>query len=110
MAGKKQKAKKQKARKQPAKKQPAKKRPPKKKPHKKPTKLFTCDTSPDICVTNFTAGNGDKVCFQNIPTAGVTITRFREQLFPLCQRARILRGLSTRLSQPGDTPPFRCRR
>jgi hypothetical protein len=90
---KKRKAKKQPAKKQPAKKQPAKKRPPKKKAHKKPTKLFTCDVSPDICATTFTASNGDHVCFQNIPTAGVTITQISGDTYPFVPTGTNSQGL-----------------
>ncbi|MFZ0417772.1 MAG: hypothetical protein WAM04_06690 [Candidatus Sulfotelmatobacter sp.] len=118
MAAKKQKAKKRKAKKQPAKKQPAKKQPPKKQPPKKqppkkqppkkqppkkqppkknpPKKLpttITCDESPDICISTFTASNGDHVCFQNIPTAGVTITQISGETFPFVPTGTNSQGL-----------------
>jgi hypothetical protein len=96
MAAKK-KAKKQKAKKQPAKKQPAKKQPAKKQPPKKPQKKLpttvTCDETPDICATKFDASNGDHVCFENIPTAGVTLTQISGETFPFVPTGTNSQGL-----------------
>jgi len=85
---KKQKAKKQPAKKQPAKKQPAKKQPPKKAAEKAPhnryvrMKLRTSVLPSSMQATAIMFG------FENIPTAGVTLTQISGETFPLCQPAQ----------------------
>jgi hypothetical protein len=95
MAKKKQKAKKQVAKKKPsttkkqvAKKKPApknstkKKAPKKQAPKKGGKKAAAATLTPDICVTSFSAKNGDTVIFQNFPVISVTVSQISGNDFP----------------------------